>query len=191
MQQQNQVLFGKLPDNTHDGIKHRVPARDEERVVIEFEVASSNGCEVAQQHFPAGKHRALIYRSELAEVEAQVATKEQLAAWDVAVANHEAMLTTWLTSDVGFTKADLVDPAKVADVAKARGRYDKSSPSQLFCQGMYRRGLPPLRNLSLVKDAPAPETEQTRMRGQSEGLIKDLVSALREVVATEKPKKGG
>lgn len=187
MHQQSPVLFGKLPDNIHDGIKHRVPARDEPRKVIEFTVASSNGVEVGGQHFPAGKHVAMVYETEVPEVERMVASASQLAAWQHAESVYEAEVQRWLVDAGGFTKADLADPSRAGDVKKARERYGGPSPAAIYSVGPNRLGLPPLRDFKVLRDAPAPDTEITKLRAHGDGLLRELVDLLR----AERPKKGG
>ncbi len=180
-------LYGRLPENpatASDGkvYQHRVPTRDERRVLIEVEVTPTNGISIAGQHAKHGVSRLVVYASELPSIEERVASAEHKRAWENAVSTFEAQRERWLTNTIGRREETESYRLKRENAMKI---YGETSPSIEFCR-VYPGGLPPIASLKRIQELSAPETETNRDAKRLEGLITQLVDGLGRAVGTTK-----
>lgn len=153
-------------------VPHKVPARPEERVLLRVEMAGRGGL-VAQQRVPAGTHHVICYRSELAEVQRQCATEEQLRLYAVAREAHERKLEQHLA---GLRKKG----ADAEAIKRATREYPGSPESEYhFLRGEASgdRGVPTLRKVTVVCDVPPPDMPVTRAMA-AQDQIAQVVQAL-------------
>ena len=179
-------LYSKIPDNwvNVDGapLKHRVPARDEKRMVVEVDVVPTNGCLVAKQHVKQGTSRVVIYESELTGVENMVLSDEHKRAWERSERTYLSQLEAHIQNTIGKPSDHRAETYR-AERERVIEAYGESTPSKLFEQE-YPKLNRPLRSMNVVKlDVAAPETPETRQRNQTEAAMKDLASAILSAVS--------
>lgn len=180
-------LYAPLPKNhvKHEGAvyEHRVPARDEKRVLVEVEVFPTNGISLGGQHIKHGKSRVVLYQSELDELKSRTATAQQLREWDEAVASYEAQRERWVIGAVG--KNDGSEQYRIKR-ERALAQYGDTTPSLEFCR-KYPLGRPPVTSWKLVQDSvDAPDTDTNRESKRLELLIGQLVDGLGKAVSQKK-----
>jgi hypothetical protein len=182
-------LYAPLPKNPFVfggvAIEHRVPARDEGRVLLEVDVIPSNGVSVAGQYVAPGTHRVIVYATEVPAVEAMVRTPEEETEWNRSVAKHEAAMERTLVE----AKLSIKDVAKDPDLASARRKaiasYGATSSEAILAQ-TFRTGIGVLRSCKVLDaDVPPPETDVVRERKRSEEMAEMM--AMRETALVGNP----
>jgi hypothetical protein len=149
--------------------KHDVTPRNERRMFVEVDIEPAGGSTICGQRVPRGKSRILIYKSELASLEARTQSDDERALWATAVRSYEERRNAHL--------GRISDP-------EARKHADSEigfSPSSIYhdLRGAGSRGLPPVRSFRvLADDVPAPETPGNIQANQMSELAKTLAALL-------------
>jgi hypothetical protein len=185
-------LYAPLPRNhvRHDGVvyEHRVPARDEQRVLVEVEVFPTNGISLGGQHVKQGKHRVVLYKSELEDLKARTASPQQIRDWDDAVASYEAQRERWVIGAVG--KNDGSEQYRIKR-ERALAQYGETTPSLEFAR-KHPLGRPPVTAWSVVRETvDAPDTDTNRESKRLEHLISQLVDGLGKAVSQKQTVRNG
>jgi hypothetical protein len=149
-------------------IKHDVAPRNERRMLVEVDVETS-GSTICGQRVPNGKSRILIYKSELASLEARTQSDEERADWATAVKSFKERLAIRLNR--------IGDPEARRLAEETFGE----SPSSIYhgLRGDGSRGLPPVRSFRvLLDDVQPPETPGNIQANQMSELAKTLAALL-------------
>lgn len=184
-------LYSKLPENPVTGsdgktYQHRVPARDERRVLIEVEVTPTNGISIAGQHVRQGVSRVVVYESELPDIEARVASDEHKRAWADAVKTYQRQLDRFILNTVG--KDDGTEGWKLRR-EQAIKTFGETTVSLEYSRN-FPGGLPPIARLTKVEQLKAPETETNRDATRLEGLVTKLVETLGKAMSVSQQSSG-
>lgn len=185
-------LYSRLPDNPitakSDGktYKHPVPPRDEKRVLIEVEVTPTNGIVIGGQHVRQGTHRLVVFKTDLPDIAARVATDDHKRAWAAAVSTYETALKRYVTTSIGKDDGSEAYRLRKEQAAKMFG---ETTISLEFCRN-YPEGMPPIARLTEVEQLEAPETETNRDATRLENLVTKLAETLGKAMAASQQSSG-
>lgn len=155
-------------------IPHKVPPRNEKRVLVEVDVDPVNGASEFCQIIPQGKHVVLLYESELAQLEKLTQDDEEKRDWATAVKQYESALARHL------------EPIKDERARKLAEESFGFSPSYYFSV-MRPGGKRPFRSFRVLeRNIPAPETPSNLQDTQFERLTEVLAKL---VGAAQQPAK--
>jgi hypothetical protein len=185
-------LYSPIPKNhiKYEGsvYEHRVRPRDEKRVLVEVDVFPSNGTGIGGQHVKQGKHRVVLYQSDLEDLEAATASPQQIRDWDDAVASYEAQRERWVVGAVG--KNDGSEQYRIKR-ERALAQYGDTTPSLEFCR-KHPLGRPPVTSWRvLAENLDAPDTDSNRESKRLEHLIGQLVDGLGKAVSQKQTSRNG
>jgi hypothetical protein len=171
-------LYSPIPKNhiKYEGsvYEHRVRPRDEKRVLVEVDVFPSNGTGIGGQHVKQGKHRVVLYQSDLEDLEAATASPQQIRDWDDAVASYEAQPEQYRIKR-----------------ERALAQYGDTTPSLEFCR-KHPLGRPPVTSWRvLAENLDAPDTDSNRESKRLEHLIGQLVDGLGKAVSQKQTGRNG
>ena len=158
-------------DTSWKGTLHKVPARNEARLLVEVEVIPQNGCDIGGQHVKQGTHRVVIYASELPDAKAYVRTekaKADFARAEQIFANQLANLVKGL-GETSYDKAER--ERRVAE-------YGESPYSIMAQDPAYTGGFGKLMRLEVIEEVPPPPTMETLQANQFDRLSSVLAGAL-------------
>lgn len=162
-------------DTSFRGIKHKVPARNEPRLLVRVNVIPQNGCDIGGQHVKQGEHDVIIYSTDLPEVMALVRTdkaKADFARAKQVFANKIAALVRGLGDSVHDNQ----------ERERRLAEFGESPYSILAEDPAYTGGFGKLESCVTLEDVPAPptlENIQTRQFG-------DLTEAIREALGGQR-----
>jgi len=171
---------------SYKGIDHKVPARNEARVLVEIDVEPQNGTVVCGQHVKHGKHKIIVYRSQLDELTSRVRTPEHEAALKAAHRAFDTKLDEHLRPSFGRTWRAAQDEDTKRAIQQAIARFGETSVWAEFSR-FYREGMPPLKSAEVLEDVPAPDTAEARA-DRSESNMERMLAALVEAVAGKQAK---
>lgn len=158
-------------DTSFRGIKHRVPPRNESRLLVRVNVIPQNGCDIGSQHVKHGEHDVIVYASELTDVMALVRTEKAKA---------------------DFARAEQVFANQIADLVRnipagpegdesrrhAMERYGESPYSIMAQDPSYRGGFGKLMSCVVIEEVAAPPTVENLQATQFGELGRVLSEAL-------------
>lgn len=184
-----------------NGIVHKDDFRDDKRMIVEVDVAPSNGTIVCRQYVPHGKHKIVLYESDEAELSSLVQSDADRAAWAVAEEAHETRMGEYICQAMGirttpdranaaWREAAAVD-AKAAEAAETAKRRYHGHPSIEFARANPRRkhGIPPLRSAKPIeRGIVKPDTPATRVERQEStntALLSKLADAIESLAKNQ------
>lgn len=178
-------LYAHIPDNRvqtskHGVVSHKAEARDESRKLISVDVFPSNGMSVGGQYAKQGKSVVVIYASELEGLMARVASDEQKSAWRDAERAYQTALSRYLDTSVGKPPSNDRTSWPQEYIVR-RERAEKMFGETTVALEYSRRfpgGRPPLTELTVIEDLPAPTTAENRDRTRMESLLTSFVETL-------------
>lgn len=157
-------------------IPHKVPPRNEKRVLVEVDVEPANGTSEFCQHIPQGKSVVMLYESELKQLSKLTQDDEERALWSAAVTQYKAALQRHLAS---------VKSERARELAEKEFGL---SPSYFFAISR-PGGLRPFRSFRVLeRDIPAPETPANVQSSQLDRLAEALAKL---IGAAQQPAKAG
>jgi hypothetical protein len=153
-------------DTSHKGIPHRVPARNESRLLIRVEVIPQNGCDIGGQHVKQGTHDVIIYAGQLAETKALVRTEQAKADWARALrayANHIA---------------ELVKGKDEAQRARLLAEDWQSPQAMMAVDPAYKGGFGKLESCEVIEEVSAPPTLENLQASGNAVLAEAITKAV-------------